>query len=290
MVKKKHFKKHKVRGSFFTSVVSISLVLFLLGVMGLLLLNAHYLSSYVKENIGFSLILKTNAKSVEIRRIQKVLDASEFVKSTRYIDAETAAKELEIDLGEDFIKFIGYNPLSASIDVKLYAKYANVQVIKSIEEEMLSRPVIKEVFYHESLIHLVNSNVKNISLILLFFSFILFVISYAIINNTIRLAIYSQRFIINTMQLVGATSSFIKKPFIKHSFYQGLLSGLISNVMLLSLVYFTQKEFSSIMGVNNFEGLLLLFLGIMCLGVFLTCISTLFVVSKFLKIDFKNVI
>lgn len=290
MTRKKYFKKQKIRGSFFTSVVSISLVLLVLGVMGLLLLNARYLSAYVKENIGFSLILKSKAKSVEVRRLRKVLDASKYIKSTRYIDAATAAKELETDLGSDFVDFIGYNPLSASIDVKLYAEFANMQIIKKIEKDMATRPVVEEVFYQESLIHLVNSNVKSISLMLLVFSFLLFVISYAIINNTIRLAIYSHRYIINTMQLVGATSSFIKKPFLLRSFYQGMLSGLVANVLLLSLVYLTQREFDSIIGLNHFEGLVVLFAGVMVLGVVITCVSTLFVVTKFLKIDFKNVI
>ena len=159
--------KRRLRTSYFSSIISISLVLFMLGLMGLLVLNAKQLSNYVKENIGLSVVLKDNVKEVEIRRLQKILDASAFVKSTKFIDKETAAKELQEDLGEDFISFLGYNPLLATIDVKLHAEYANPESIGEIEKNLSKHEQIQEIYYQKSLVHLVNENVKKISLILL---------------------------------------------------------------------------------------------------------------------------
>ena len=159
--------KRRLRTSYFSSIISISLVLFMLGLMGLLVLNAKQLSNYVKENIGLSVVLKDNVKEVEIRRLQKILDASSFVKSTKFIDKETAAKELQKDLGEDFISFLGYNPLLATIDVKLHAEYANPKSIGIIEKNLSKHEQIQEIYYQKSLVHLVNENVRKISLILL---------------------------------------------------------------------------------------------------------------------------
>ena len=200
--------RRKLRSSYFTSIISISLVLFLLGLVGLLLLDAQRLSTYVLENLGFSVVLKDDAKEVDIIRLQKNLDAKPYVKSTNYITKEEAAKETSEELGENFIEFLGYNPLPASIEVKFYASYANPDSIASIEKELQRFDEVDEVMYQESLIHLVNENVRKISLIILGFSAVMFFIAVALVNNTIRLSVYARRFLINTMQLVGATGPF----------------------------------------------------------------------------------
>jgi cell division transport system permease protein len=288
MAQKEKGTKRRLRSSYITSVISISLVLFMLGLMGLLILNANQLSNYVKENIGVSIILKDNVKEVEIRKLQKTLDATNFVKATEFVDKETAAKELQKELGEDFISFLGYNPLKATIDVKLYAEYANPDSIAVIEKDFTRYSQIQEVYYQKSLVHLVNDNVKRISIILLGFSALLFIISFTLINNTIRLSIYSQRFIINTMQLVGATRSFIRKPFMGKGFLHGFLGALIANAMLSGVIYFSQKELRQVISFDHAELVGVLFLLIIVMGLFITWISTLFAVNKYLRLESRS--
>jgi cell division transport system permease protein len=280
--------KRRLRSSYITTTISISLVLFMLGLTGLLILNANQISNYVKENIGVSVILNDNVKEVEIRRLQKTLDASSYVKATKFVDKETAAKEFQEQLGEDFIAFIGHNPLKATIDVKLYANYANQDSIAKIEKDLLKHSQVLEVDYQKSLVHLVNENVRKISLIILGFTALLFIISFTLINNTIRLSIYSQRFIINTMQLVGATRSFIRKPFMGKSFLHGILGALIANVMLAGVIYLSQKELSQVITFENVEMIGILFLIIVGIGVFITWISTLLAVNKYLRLESRS--
>ena len=197
-----------------TTLVSITLVLFMLGLLGLTVLHARKLSDYVKENIGFRVYMKSTVREAGIMQLQKILDATEYVKSTEYITPEQAAEELSRDLGEDFIDFLGYNPLPPAIDLRLKASYANVDSLEMIETELMKNEDVKEVFYVKSLVHLINSNIRKISILLLGFSGLLLIIAIALINNTIRLSVYSKRFIIRSMQLVGATQSFIRRPFI----------------------------------------------------------------------------
>lgn len=280
--------KRRLRSSYITTTISISLVLFMLGLTGLLILNANQISNYVKENIGVSVILNDNVKEVEIRRLQKTLDASSYVKATKFVDKETAAKEFQEQLGEDFIAFIGHNPLKATIDVKLYANYANQDSIAKIEKDLLKHSQVLEVDYQKSLVHLVNENVRKISLIILGFTALLFIISFTLINNTIRLSIYSQRFIINTMQLVGATRSFIRKPFMGKSFLHGILGALIANVMLAGVIYLSQKELSQVITFENVEMIGILFFIIVGIGVFITWISTLLAVNKYLRLESRS--
>jgi len=285
MANKEHkITQRRLRSSFVTSVVSIALVLFLLGILGLLVLNAKRLSDYVKENIGFSIILKEDVKEVEIIRLQKNLDASQYVKSTEYITKMEAAKELKKELGEDFVEFLGYNPLLASIDVHLQADYANPDSIKLIKKDLQEYEQIKEVFYQKSLVQLVNQNIRKISIIILIFSAFLFLIAIALINNTIRLSIYSKRFIINTMQLVGATKGFIRRPFIYRGMLQGIIAAIIAMGLLTGSVYFMQKEFDEIITLQDVEILGILYAGVLIVGVFISWISTLFAVNRYLKI------
>ncbi|MEA2107087.1 MAG: permease-like cell division protein FtsX [Bacteroidota bacterium] len=277
--------KRRLRSSYLTSIISITLVLFMLGVLGLLILNAQRLSEYVKENIGFSIILKENVKEVDVILLQKTLDAAEYVKSTKYITKEQAAKELEEELGENFIEFLGYNPLLASIEVHLYADYANPDSIKIIEQDFQQYEQIKEVFYQKSLVSLVNENIRKISLIILIFSGLLFLIAIALINNTIRLSVYSKRFIINTMQLVGATRGFIRRPFLYRSVWQGIVAALLAIGLLNGVLYFAQKEFKEVINFQDIEIIGVLFLGVLFIGIIINWISTFFAVTKYLRMN-----
>ena len=283
--KQQNITKRKLRSSYATSIISISLVLFLLGLVGLLLLNAKRLSIHVKENIGFSVILKNDAKEVDVIRLQKNLDAKKYVKSTKYISREEAARETAEELGEDFIEFLGYNPLPASIDVKFYADYANPDSIATIEKELQRFEEVDEIMYHESLIHLVNENVRKISLIILAFSGLLFFIAAALINNTIRLSVYARRFLINTMQLVGATRGFIRKPFLFTSAATGFTGSLIALSLLFGLIYLLQKEFEGVISLRDYDMLSILALGVILIGIVLNWISTYFAVNKYLNMN-----
>jgi cell division transport system permease protein len=251
--------------------------------VGLLLLNAKRLSIHVKENIGFSVILKDEAKEVDIIRLQKNLDAKNYVKSTDYITREEAARETAEELGEDFIEFLGYNPLPASIDVKFYADYANPDSIAAIEKELQRFDEVDEIMYHESLIHLVNENIRKISLIILAFSGLLFFIAVALVNNTIRLSVYARRFLINTMQLVGATHSFIRKPFLFKSAEHGVYASMVAILLLIGVVYLIQKEFMEVISFHDINILAILFLIVIFLGIVLNWISTYFAINKYLR-------
>ena len=277
--------RRKLRSSYFTTIISIALVLFVLGIIGLLLLNANRLSTYVKENLGFTILLKDNARNAEVKRLEKLLTTSDFIKSTEYIDKDRAAKELEDELGEDFVDFLGYNPLLSSIDVKLYAEYTSPDSIAKIEKMLLEFPQIKEVYYQKDLVHLVHKNVNRISLVLSIFAILLLTIAIALINNTIRLSVYSKRFLIRTMQLVGATKGFIRKPFLARGIIHGFMGAAIAIVLLAGLIYVTSKELAEVVGFQNLDLIFILFGLVIVLGILITFISTYFSVNKYLRLS-----
>ena len=277
--------KTKLRSSYVTLVVSVSLVLFLLGILGLVLINARELSDYLRESLSFSVMLDDAAKEADIRMLQKDLDAKAYVKSTAYVSKDEAAAKMKAELGEDFINFLGYNPLPPSIDVYLISSYTRPDSVAKIEKYIQQYPFVKEVMYQESLLFLIDENVKKISLFLLIISSFLFLIALTIINNTIRLSIYSRRFLIRTMQLVGATRSFIRKPFIVQSAFHGFLAALIAMTLLLGLLYLIEKEFFLMFTFESTNLLLLLGAAIIIIGVFINIISTYFSVNRYLSIS-----
>ncbi len=280
--------KNSLFGSYFTTTLSISMILFLFGLMGLLLINAQRLSDFMKENIGVTLILKDGSKEADVMKLQKTLEATDYIKSTKFVDKESAAVELKNELGEDFVDFLGFNPLLSSIDVTLYAGYANPDSLATLEKKLLSHTEIQEVYYQRNLVKQLNSNVKKISFILLALSLLMFIIFAALINNTIRLSIYSKRFLINTMQLVGATQSFIRRPFIAKSALHGIYGGLISCFMFLAIFFSYQKELKSFVDFQNPTSLALLGGGIFLIGILITVISTYLAVNKYLRMRFDQ--
>jgi cell division transport system permease protein len=279
------YSKTKLRGSYVTLVISVSLVLFLLGVLGLVLINARELSDYFRESLSFSVMLDDGAKEADIRMLQKDLDAKPYVKSTEYVSKDEAALKMKEELGEDFINFLGDNPLPPSIDVYLYAGFTSPDSVAKIEKYVFEYPFVKEVYYQESLLFLINENVKKISLFLLVISTFLFLIALTIINNTIRLSIYSRRFIIRTMQLVGATRGFIRRPFLLQSAFQGLLAALLAMILLMGLLYLIEKEFFMMFSFESTNLLILLGAALIILGVLINIISTYFSVNRYLSIS-----
>jgi cell division transport system permease protein len=288
MLVKDNILRRRLTTSYFTSIISITLVLFMLGLVGLLLLNTRKLSDYVKENIGFSIFLSNTAREVDIFSLQKTLDTKKYVKETRYISKEKAAEDFQKELGEDFVEFLGFNPLPPTIDVKLHANYANNDSIALIEKEIRAFSQVIDVTYQKDLIYAVNENVRKISLAILAFCSLLFLIALTLINNTIRLSVYSKRFIIRTMQLVGAHHSFIRLPFLIKGATQGLIAAFISITMLSITLYFAEKQFEGLFSFQDFRLLAILFASIFVLGIFLVWLSTLLSVNKYLKMKTDN--
>jgi cell division transport system permease protein len=277
--------KTKLRSSYLTLVLSVSLVLFLLGVLGSVLINARALSDYLRESLSFSVIVDDDAKEADIRMLQKDLDAKLYVKSTEYVSKDEAAEKMKTDMGEDFINFLGDNPLPPTIDVYLYANFTSPDSVAKIEKYILEYPFVKEVYYPESLLFLINENVRKISLFLLILSSFLLLIALTIINNTIRLSIYSRRFLIRTMQLVGATRVFIRRPFLIQSAFHGLLAALIAMSLLMGLLYLIEKEFLMMVSTESTKLLLILGASIIIVGILINIISTFFSVNRYLSIS-----
>ena len=283
--KEDRYYRRKLKSSYVTSMVSITLVLFMMGLLGLIILHAKKLSDYVMENISISIIMKEDVKEAGIIQLQKTLDASDFVKTTEYITEEEAAEELTQDLGEDFIGFLGYNPLLPSIDLRVKAAYANADSIAVIEQKLLTNENVKEVFYQKSLVQLLNRNIRRIAIVILGFSLLLLIIAIALINNTIRLSVYSRRFLIKTMQLVGATRGFISRPFIMRGILQGLYSAFIAIIILGGILYLSQKEIPELINLQDIDLFLSLFGIVILLGIILSWVSTYFAVKRYLRMD-----
>ncbi len=271
-----------------TTVISISLVLFLIGITSLLVLLANQLSIHVRENLAISIVMKDNVNEVEIQKLQKMLDATQYVKSTEYIDKETAAKELAAELGEDPIAFLGYNPLLASLEVKLHSEYTHNDSIAKIETELKNFPEIKEVIYQKNLMQAVNENVSRITVFLLGISILLLFISFALINNTVRLSIYSKRFLIHTMKLVGATGSFIRQPFMIQGIFTGIVSACIAMGLLSLLVVSFQTELGGIITLESIDFMLVSFVVMIAVGIIITFVSTYFAVNRYLRIKLND--
>lgn len=280
--------KKRIFKSYLTSTISIAMILFLIGVLGIVLLNAERLARYVRENIGFTLVLNDGVEEAQIARLQETLKATEFVKSVEYIDKETAAARLKQELGEDFTEFLGYNPLLASIDVKLQADYANPEKLEVLEKQFMEYPEVKEVMFQRDMVDIINENVKKIGLVLVFFAGLLLFIFSALINNTIRISIYSQRFIINTMLLVGATDSFIRAPFVRRSLLYGVVGALAANVLLFILMFVYAQELRGMVDLQDYKIFGIVFVGVMLLGMLISWSSTYFAVNKFLRLKFDE--
>jgi len=272
----------KIVSSSVSVIISLSLVLFVLGLLSLFLINAQRLTNYVKENIGFSIMIKENIKEIELIEFNKILDGESFTKSTEFISKEEATKDLENELGEDFVSFLGFNPIMASIDVKLNSNYANNDSLNNISGQLQKNKIVHEIYYQKNLIETLNNNIRKISFFLLVVSLILFFIAFALINNTIRLSVYSKRFIIRTMSLVGAESQFIQKPFLINGVYQGLYSAIFAIFLLIGSIQLIQKETANILNINDLQIIGIVFIVLFCSGVIISVASTFFAVRRFI--------
>ena len=274
--------KWKIFSSSASVVISLSLVLFIVGLLGLILINAQRLTDYVKENIGFTIMLKDGITEIQTSTFQKKLEVENFTKSVNFISKEQATEELKTDLGEDFVEFLGYSPLLSSIDVKLNADYANTDSLQQITAELMADPVVFEAYYQKDLVDKLNSNVKRLSFFLLVFCILLFFIAFVLINNTIRLSVYSKRFLIRTMRLVGATDSFIQKPFLIKGLYQGFYSSIFAVFMLIGALQLVQED---ALNIDDLKIIGIVFILIFLSGLILSLFSTFFAVKKYLQLN-----
>jgi len=279
-----HYQRRRLLNSYFSVVLSITFVLFLLGVLGLFLINGKKIASHFKEQIAMSIYLKDNAKDIEITQLQKKIQLDSATKSINFITKEEAAEKYIRDIGEDFLEFLGYNPLLNSIDINFNSNYVNTASLEKRKKEIESIDFVDEVVYDNPLVKLLDENIKKITLILLFITSIFVLIAIILINSSIRLSIYSKRFLIKTMQLVGATKSFVRKPFIWNHVRLGIISSTISLIALSIIIVQLDKYLPELRILQEANELTFLFIGIISLGIGITALSTFFATQKYLNL------
>lgn len=278
------YQKRRLISSYFSVVISISLVLFLVGLLGLLVLNTKKVADHFKEQIALTIYLKDTAKEVEINQLQKSLTLAEYTKSATFVSKQEAAETLSADIGENFIDYLGDNPLQNSIDVYLNADFVTPELIDEISDELLAKDFVDEVVYDKPLIALLNDNVKKISFWMLVVSGVFTFIAVLLINSSIRLSVYSKRFTIKTMQMVGATKGFIRRPFIWKSIRLGLLGAILSIIGIAVVLYYLDKSFPELQFMSDKLLLAGLLCGVLVLGFFITWLSTFFATQRFLNL------
>lgn len=281
------FEKHQKRrliSSYFSVVISIALVLFLLGLLGMLVLNAKTISNNFKERVVMTIYLNDTAKEVEINQLEKSLTLASYIKETKYISKEDAADFMKGEYGEDFLDDIGHNPLQNSIEVNLKADFVTEQRLDSISQATLTKKFVDDVRYDKDLVSMMNSNVKRISLWVLIISALFTLIAVLLINSSIRLSVYSKRFTIKTMQMVGATKQFIRRPFIWKSIKLGIIGAVIALIGMAIVLYYIDKTFADLELLSNPILIAGLFLGVFVLGIVITWISTYIATQRFLNL------
>ena len=278
------YQKRRLVSSYFSVVISIALVLFLLGMLGLLVLNTKKVADHFKEQIALTVYLKDNAKEVEIEQLKKSLAMADYTKSTTYVSKEEAAEAHSKEIGEDFMDFLGYNPLQNSIDVYMNADFVSNEQIDAIAKDLTAKNFVDEVVYDKPLIALLNENVKKISFWVLIASGVFTFIAVLLINSSIRLSVYSKRFIIKTMQMVGATKGFIRRPFIWQSIKLGIIGAIIALLGMAGALYYLNNSFPQLALTSDVKLLAALFLGVFALGILITWLSTFFATSRFLNL------
>ena len=279
--------KRRLRGSYLISLLSIMLVLFVLSLFSSLVLFANHISDYIKENIGFEVVMKKGVLEKDILEFQEVLESRKFVKSTEYISQQEATRRLTEDLGEDILEWLGdvENPLLPSIDVRLKSEYANNDSIEKIEKWVMTYRNVKEVYVQKSLINTINDNINKIGAVILMVGLALLVMAVTLIGHTVRLSVYSKRFVVRSMQLVGATEGFIIKPFLKYFVIQGVIGSGLALILLTVFITTVFRNVPELSGLVGFSSFALIYLSVVVLGVLLTTVSTYFSMRKYLRAD-----
>jgi len=278
------YQKRRLRSSYVSVVISISLVLFLLGVLGLLVLNTKKVSDYFKESAAITLFLKNEVSKENILNLQVSIDEEPFTRSTNFISKEEAAEFYKEENGEDFMEFLGYNPLENSIDIYLKADYVTPEKMEEIEQKYKGNQYVSSISYDKPLIDLLTKNVKRISFFILLFSALASLVVVVLINSSIRLSVYSKRFTIKTMQLVGATKRFIRRPFIWNSIKLGMVGAIVAIIGLIALLMYLDKMFPAFGMMDDRVMLAALFGSVFLVGILLTWLSTFLATQRFLNL------
>ena len=284
----RHYKL-RTRTASVSTVIGIGLVLFMLGVLAFLVLNAQALERYFRENVRVELFLKRELKEVDIMQFRKELDTEPFTRQTRYVTSEEAAELLKQDLGEDFLGVLGSNPLLPSVELDLVATYSQPDSLRWIVEHLKRDARVQEVAYNAAVVENIDSNMRRLTLIVLGFTVLLLLVAIALINNTIRLAIYSKRFLIRTMHLVGATRWFIKRPFLGQSLWQGLLGALLAVGLLAGVLQLARHYMPDVLAFTDVPTLAILFALVLAVGLLIALLSTWFAVGRYLRMNSEDI-
>lgn len=278
------YQKRRLRSSYFSVIISIALVLFLVGFLGLILLKTNSITKHFKEKVALTIFLTDNAKSNDVEILQAELKKAEYSKDVVYISKKDAAEKYAAEIGENFVEFLGDNPLKNAIDVTLKSDFVTPEIMEEIEKNLLIRSIVAEVVYDKPLIELLTKNINRISFWMLLFSALFTLIAVVLINSSIRLSVYSKRFTIKTMQMVGATKGFIRKPFIWKSIKLGILGALVSIIGLIGAIFYINKMVPEIELLADYKVLALLFAFIIAMGILISWISTFFATQRFLNL------
>jgi cell division transport system permease protein len=278
------FQKRKLVSSYISVVISIALVLFLLGCLGLFVFNAKKVADHFKEQVVLTIYLNDSAKEVEVDQLKKRLLLADYTKNIAYVSKEDAAEIMKAENGEDFMEYLGYNPLQNSIDVYLKADFVTNNIIDEITEELSEKDFIDDLRYDKDLVFLMNNNVKKITFWVLVISALFTLIAVLLINSSIRLAVYSKRFIIKTMQMVGATKSFIRKPFVYKSVQLGVIGAIIALIAMGVVLYYLNQTFPELQLIKEPLLVAALFAGIFIIGILITWLSTFIATQRFLNL------
>ena len=278
------YQRRKLISSYVSVVISIALVLFLLGCLGLLVINSKKVADHFKEQVVMTIYLNDTAKEVEVNQLRKSLAMADYTKDAVYVSKEEAAEFMKAETGEDFMDFVGYNPLKNSIDVYLKADFVTTEQLSEITDEFSTKSFIEEIRYDNDLVELMNDNVQKITFWVLVISALFTLIAVLLINSSIRLAVYSKRFIIKTMQMVGATKGFIRRPFIWKSIQLGIIGAILALLGVAVVLYYLNLTFPELNLLNNAISLIALFLGVFGLGIIITWISTFIATQRFLNL------
>lgn len=271
--------------SYFSTIISISLVLFFIGMAGLLVLNARSVSNYFKENITVSVVLSVEASEDDASQLSEQISGYPFYKDSRIISKEEGVEQMKQMLGEDFLDVFEVNPIPVSLELQVAADYISTDSLARVEYMLSQYPVVEDVVYQQSMVELLNSNLERIGYVIGCFTLLLMFVSTVLINNTVRLNIYAKRFVIHTMRLVGATKFFISRPFLGQAFFQGLIAGLIANVYLLVTLYIIRNEFNQLFTLLEPSALGLLIVLVVAVGVLICVVSTGFVVRSMISLN-----
>lgn len=274
----------RLRSSYISAILSISLVLLMLGLLGLLVLDAKKISDYVKEHVELNVFLNDGISNSDIKKFHREIEKRPYTKSVVYISKQEALDSLIIELGEDALGMLESNPLPATLDIRVNAEYSNPDSLKKIHNELSGSNLAREVSYQHTEVDKMNDNFRAIAMVILVFCALLFFIAVALINNTIRISMYSRRFLIKSMQLVGATKAFIRWPFLKKGIGHGIIAGIIASILLSGIIYLIHTHFPELGQLSDLRMLAILIGSVLVLGLLLSFISTYFAVNRYLRL------